>query len=171
MVMQLIGNRLMFDVWTLFSYRGESFGGWHQWDVMFSPTKGLFTWYPILLLAIVAMIAARKHALLVVTAAVTVPFVALYGSWYAWSLAGGFGHRGFVDLIPVFTVGFGAALSALPSRWRRLALGVGGLATLYTMGLMVAYWRGHVSFYGATTGELWRYGVTRNDLFWSLLHP
>ena len=105
------------------------------------------------------------------TLAVTLPFVAVYGSWHAWTLAGGFGHRGFVDLVPVYTIAFGVALAGLSQRWRRVLLGGAALATLFTMGLMVAYWRGHVSFYGATAGELWRYGVTRNDLFWSLLHP
>lgn len=172
-VLQVAYNRAAFHIWTLFSYRGESLGGsgWHQWDVMFSPTKGLFTWYPILALAIVAMIAARARAALALTVAAIVPFVLLYGSWHVWTLAGGFGHRGFVDLVPVFTITFAVALSRLPSPWRRAVTGLAALATLFTMGVMVAYWRGHVSFYGATAGQLWRYGVVRNDLFWSLLHP
>ena len=164
-VLQVAYNRYGFGTWTLFSYRGEGLGtsGWHQWEVMFSARKGLFTWYPVLWLALAAMAVARRATSLLVTLAIVMPFVMLYGWWHSWYLGGSFGHRGFVDLVPVFAVALAVELSRLSVRTRRLWLGGAALATVYTLGLLVAYWNGDIDFGGATRQELWEHGVTSND--------
>jgi hypothetical protein len=50
--------------------------------------KGVFTWYPVAFVAILAAFVARKWKMLLLLAGLIVPLVVLYGSWDDWSLAG-----------------------------------------------------------------------------------
>jgi hypothetical protein len=81
--------------------------------VLFSTQKGLFFWSPLLLLACAgfAMLArSRDSARRFVLPAIV--FLAadsyLIASWWDWQFGGSFGHRGFVDALPLFAVGLAA---------------------------------------------------------------
>ena len=78
--------------------------------VLFSVQKGLFFWSPLLLAACAGLVllgksqnAARAFVL------PGVVFLALdtyvIASWWDWQFGGSFGHRGFVDALPIFGLG------------------------------------------------------------------
>jgi len=81
--------------------------------VLFSTQKGLFFWSPVLLLACAGFVillrsksAARR--LLVPSLVFLAIDTYLIASWWDWQFGGSFGHRGFVDTLPVFAVGLAA---------------------------------------------------------------
>jgi hypothetical protein len=81
--------------------------------VLFSTQKGLFFWSPVLLLAcagFVILLRSRSSARRFVVPSLV--FLALdtyvIASWWDWQFGGSFGHRGFVDALPLFAVGLAA---------------------------------------------------------------
>jgi len=158
---QVAYNHYAYGIWTLFSYRGEevSITALHQWEVMFSVRKGLYVWYPILCIALITTVLARRWMATAFTVAATAPLVLLYGSWSAWQLGGSFGHRGFVDVVPVCGVAFAYALSVLSRRQRLVVAGIAAAAAVLTIGWMAAYWRTDIPYDEATSQQLWRYGI------------
>ena len=94
--------------------------------VFLSFHKGLITWYPVVLVAVVLSLVARRRDAVILWVATTVPLVLLYGAWYPWDLGGGFGHRGFVDLAPVYGIVLAVSLqrSTVPLRFAGAASGL-----------------------------------------------
>ena len=92
---------------VLSSYVDEGFF-WdqpQQWSVLFSYKKGLFTYYPALLVVILnAAFVKAARASLMPTLLVVVALTTIYGFWHTWWLGGSFGHRGFVEVAPLFYI-------------------------------------------------------------------
>lgn len=121
---------------------------------------GLFTWYPIVALALVTALVVRESRKAAVWFSVALAiFVALYGFWHSPSLGGGFGHRGFVELMPAGIVIFALALAHLPPRWRAMSCALALVAAVSTVQLMAGYWRGTVPFGGTTSDVYWSHPV------------
>ena len=85
-------------------------------SVLFGVQKGLFFWSPLLLAAGAGLVllgrspnAARAFVL------PGVVFLALdtyvIASWWDWQFGGSYGHRGFVDALPIFALGLAAFYS------------------------------------------------------------
>jgi len=151
-------NAFVFGYFTVSSYGQETFvfSRFHQLDVAFSFQKGLVTWYPVVAVVLVAAILARRVWGVLYFLAATVPLVVLYGFWDQWSLAGGFGHRGFVDVVPFYGVIFAVCLRSLGRRLRAVILVAAALSLIATLSLMRAYWDGSISMYGLTYAQ-WRH--------------
>lgn len=108
--------------------------------VLFSDWHGLFTWTPIVAVAVAGLAFLRRHERVVFTTAVA--FLVL--SWYVnaaaadWWAGEAFGSRRFISCFPVFALG----LSALLHRWspslRSLAIAGGG-AVAHTFLLLLQY--------------------------------
>ena len=123
--------------------QGGSFMRWTEpalWSVLFSDWHGLFTWTPIVLIALLGLVPlARKHGTL---AAGAILFLLL--SWYVnaavadWWAGEAFGSRRFLSCFPILAL----ALAALIDRWapplRRLAL-VAAVIVVHTGLLLVQY--------------------------------
>lgn len=154
-------NRLMRGVWSVSSYGGEDFlfGQLKQLDVLGGFHKGLVTWYPIVVVIVVAAVLARAWSGLALLVGLVVPLATLYGAWHAWDLGGGFGHRGFVELAPAFALVFALSLERLGGAVRVGVLVAGAVAVMMTLGLLAAYWNGEASFYGIDGGEWVRFTV------------
>jgi hypothetical protein len=100
--------------------QGSTFMKWTSpalWQVLLSYYHGLFTWTPVLLLAVVGLVPR-------------VPAVAfLLGSWYVnasvvdWWGGEAFGGRRFVACFPVFVLG----AAALFERWREWPSALAGV--------------------------------------------
>ena len=109
-------NYTMFGKLTFNTYPTEKFN-WNDGmmlHVLTAERHGVFRIYPILGVAVIAGLLTRRSRLmtggfLLVVAAYTV----LYGHWWAWQLASGFGHRGFVEVVPFAIPVFAVALAAL----------------------------------------------------------
>jgi hypothetical protein len=158
-VLQLLYNYYARGQFTLSSYGEESFL-WNrpeQLSVLFSYDRGLFNYYPVVALVLLCAWAVRR---LRVPAAwfsiLLLCYVALYGFWYSWQLGSGFGHRGFVELMPLGMILFAAALGELSPRNRRYAGVMALLCMVFTVAFMVRYWKGTLPMAGTTAGIYWR---------------
>jgi hypothetical protein len=91
-----------------FNFESPRIGG-----VLFSVQKGLFFWSPLLLAACAGMFGLARSsdsARAFVLPAVLILLVDTYviASWWDWQFGGSFGHRAFVDVLPVFAIGLAA---------------------------------------------------------------
>ncbi len=125
--------------------------------VLFGVRKGLFFWAPVLLIAAAGMIllarSTRPAAAFMVPAALfLIVHTYLIASWWDWQFGGSYGHRGFVDALPLFALGLATAFdSAASSRRVRAALGVTvTLLVALSVFQMFQYWYGIVPFNDTT---------------------
>jgi hypothetical protein len=82
--------------------------------VLFSSDHGLWTWTPILFLAVVGLFFLTKRDALLGTGSILV-FLAYYyfiASYPDWDGISSYGNRFFISLTPIFVLGFAALLSA-----------------------------------------------------------
>jgi len=165
LAIQFSYNWFLFGKFTLSSYANEGFSlsERHQFGVLFSWSKGIFNWYPIVGLALAAALVGRRWHALVLLAATVAPLVVLYGAWHDWGLGGGFGHRGFVELSAVYALVLGDALAS--RRWLRKTVVVAGvLCAIVSLGLMRAYWRADIGFSHTTRPEWIRHGIGESSI-------
>lgn len=109
-------------------YGEEGFIYWrspHVWKVLFAPENGFFPMSPFFLLLIPCLfILMRKTAgnyrsLALTTGGIFALITLTYASWWAWGLACGFGHRGFIDFYPLFVL---TMMRPLADTWHRPAV-------------------------------------------------
>jgi len=118
----------------------------HLWGVLFSVQKGLFFWSPQLLAAVAGFVLGyRKTQPFVVGAAVVmVADTYVIASWWDWQFGASYGHRGFVDTLPLLAVGLAAFFewgTANPTR--RITVTVfAGAAIGLSVFQMLQYWNG-----------------------------
>ncbi len=129
-------------------------------DVLFSVTKGVFFWSPILLLAVAGLVrlAVTGHSARAFVAPAAL-FVAvntyLIASWWDWQFGGSYGHRGFVDSLPLFALGLASAFEWAAAR-PPAAIGVAVIsiaAVSLSVFQMLQYWHGILPFSGVTPDQ------------------
>lgn len=137
--------------WVTNSYTGYPFDFLHPHllDSLFSfYPQGLLPYAPVLALALIGLGIAwvrRRDIALPVTAAF-VPFWYLISSWYDWSYSAGFGHRGFIDILPLLALPMAYFFSLMRTRAMRVAATcLAGALTAVTCALMLAYWQYRIS--------------------------
>jgi len=136
-------NYAMFGRLTLHTYSGERFvwGDPKLLLVLSGENHGLFRLYPVLgVTIVVGLIAPRSRWWTIGLVLAIAAYTVLYGHWWTWHLASGFGHRGFVELVPLAVPALALALGSLrpPAAWGTMVLG--GAATAYTLNQMWQYW-------------------------------
>jgi hypothetical protein len=139
---------------------GFTFASPHLWGVLFSVQKGLFFWSPVLLLAsagLVRLAATNASARAFVPGASLFLVVNTYliASWWDWQFGGSFGHRGFVDVLPVFAIGL-ASVYEWASRSRAAVISMSGgvaAATVLSLVLMLQYWNGALPYSDTTWAQ------------------
>lgn len=119
-VLQTIGCILVYNIqivfwkkmtgeWILYSYGEEAFIYWKKpqvLKVLFSDGKGLFIYCPVLMIAIISMIAFRKEnkkyglAQWIIFAAITY----FISSWWCWWLGSAYGERMYCDILCIFSL-------------------------------------------------------------------
>jgi hypothetical protein len=102
----------MFGQPVHYSYEGETFSNWtapRLAEVWFAPLNGLFLYNPLWLVfisGIVLMIILReKNGILLLSFFLLVSYI--ISAWHSWFFGCGYGHRAFIDFIPVFAIPFG----------------------------------------------------------------
>ena len=158
LAIQLGYNRWSSGAWALSSYGEESFdaGQLKQGAVLFSYERGLFTYYPALAVLLgAALVATRSRRWGWTVVAAIALLATLYGSWHSWMLGAGFGHRGFVEVVPLAAVA--GALGIASFRRRAQSALLAGLAACValTLVLMSGYWQGTLPIKGVTQTEYW----------------
>jgi hypothetical protein len=142
---QLALNYVGLGRFQLNSYADESFDFSRLMlpDVMFSYERGLFTYNPIVLVALLGGLIARPTRWLTAgVALVVLTYGTLYGFWHCWPLGHGFGHRGFVDMAPWLVPVLALSLDRLGDRVRRLVFCSSLVAVMMTVMVMSEYWNG-----------------------------
>lgn len=152
--------------WFLYSY-GDEYFDWlapKLGNFLFSVRKGLFFWNPILLLAVVGMIAAYRAKGKLYTGLVLFFVVIVYVSstWWMWFYGGSFGQRVAVDFMCLFAV-FMAEVFKRLENWKerdirrngyKLAAGAVygfcGVCIIWNLMSMLAYWYRVLPSDGAT---------------------
>jgi hypothetical protein len=158
-VIQLSYNRYAFGHFAMSSYLNESF----VWDrpmirsVLFSFERGLFTYYPVVLFGLVLGLARRaSQRFTLALLFLVLLYATLYGFWPSWYLGGGFGHRGFVELVPWMIPAMGLSLADIHDRTiRRWILTAASLTLFVPLQVMLGYWRGSFPFEGANETVYW----------------
>ena len=125
---------------------GFDFTSPHVYGVLFSVTKGLFFWSPILLLAFVGFPLTRGPARAFVLPAIAIFAVDTYliASWWDWQFGASYGHRGFIDIFPLLAVGLASffAWSAARPAARAAMTGLAACAIALSVVQMLQYWNG-----------------------------
>lgn len=136
-------NYTMFGKLTFNTYPTEKFN-WNDGmmlHVLSAERHGVFRIYPILGVAVIAGLLTRRSRLMtggLVFAIAT--YTVLYGHWWEWKLGNGFGHRGFVDLVPFAIPVFAVTLAALPRWFSPVIVLAGCAAVAYALVQMWQYW-------------------------------
>jgi hypothetical protein len=148
---QLGLNTYAYGRFTVSSYEGQLFvwGRPMQWSVLTSVAEhGLFPYYPATALLLLLPFAVRRLWPAAIGFAVLLGiYCTLYGYWNMWNLGASFGHRGFVDVLPLGAPLLAVSLTEL-SRWSRRAAVLGALLCVYaTVSLMAGYWRRTVPYH------------------------
>ena len=134
--------------WFISSYGslGFTFASPHLADVLVSPTKGLFFYAPVLLLALPGLFAlpGRLREWRLPIAILLAVNTYLIASWWDWQFGASYGHRGFVDFYPVLALGLAVTFARLAVRPPvRVAVAV-AVTLLCALSLfqMLQYWHG-----------------------------
>jgi hypothetical protein len=125
---------------------GFNFGYPQLFGVLFSVQKGVFFWSPVLLLAVVGLPLSRGIARAFAAPAAIVLIVNTYliASWWDWQFGGSYGHRGFVDALPLLAPGLATVFerAATPARLRAVVTTVVSIAVVLSAFQMLQYWTG-----------------------------
>jgi hypothetical protein len=118
----------------------------HIWAVLFSVQKGLFFWSPMLLAAVAGFaIGYKKLRPFLLGAAVAMAAdTYLIASWWDWQFGASYGHRGFIDTLPLLALGLAAFFEwslGQPIRLRIVA-SVTTVAVCLSLFQMLQYWNG-----------------------------
>jgi hypothetical protein len=126
---------------------GFNFASPRVLEVLFSPQKGLFFWSPILLASCVgfAWLSRSRHSArrFVLPALLFLALdIYIIASWWDWQFGGSFGHRGFVDTLPIFAIGMAAFFERIWNRQaiRQPVMVAVALAIALNLFQMLQYW-------------------------------
>ncbi len=126
---------------------------------LFSVSKGLLFWAPLLVLAVPGffLIPAGLRPWFSVSAPIAVALqVYLCASWQPWDFGGSYGSRPFVEFMPILAIPIAATLARLRAHWLGWSATriVVALLILLNLFLMHSYWRGFVPFRETTFATL-----------------
>jgi hypothetical protein len=140
----LITKKIIYGSYLNFGYTERWF--WRSpafLKAILSSDHGLFSWTPILILAVVGLFMLRRQDRVLTAYLVTVFVVFLYamGCYQDWDGLSSFGNRFFISLTPVFVLGLASFFEWLGHAWteRRatmLCASVTGVFALWNLGLM-----------------------------------
>jgi hypothetical protein len=125
---------------------GFTFTSPHLWGVLFSVQKGLFFWSPLLLLALAGWILGHKATRPFVVGAIVVMAADIYliASWWDWQFGSSYGHRGFIDTLPLFALGLASMFEWSVARPHRMMTvsAIAAVAVFLSVFQMLQYWNG-----------------------------
>ncbi len=121
--------------------------GNHIFDVLFSNFHGLFTWTPVVLLAVIGLFFLWRRDK-VVAAAFLLAFAAetyLLGSFSTWFGGAGFGGRRFINCTVLFVVGLAAFADGIQTRVSRpLLVGAGAVLVMWNLFFIIQFVTGMI---------------------------
>lgn len=116
------------------------------YGVLFSVQKGLFFWSPLLLLGVAGLVTSQGMTRVFALPAVVILAVNTYliASWWDWQFGASYGHRGFVDSLPLFALGVATIFERVASapRMRLVLATIVSAAVSLSAFQMLQYWNG-----------------------------
>ena len=157
--LQLIYWKLITGKYVVYSYPNEHFNFLKPEiaNVLFSIRKGLFFWSPILLTIFPGLIYVRKRSPeFFVPILLYFPInIYIISSWHCWWYGGSFGHRAFLESLPIFAISLCAFYEGIGTRvGKRVLLGGIVFCAVLSTWLMANYWTRVIPFDGATWNHL-----------------
>ena len=154
---QFLYHHLITNQWWVFSYPQEGFNfldpAWY--GVLFSPRRGLFFWAPVLLISGLSVFEYMRHKRWFLAGLVYLVLQTyIIASWHVWWYGDAFGHRAFIDSLPIIFLFFLAGLNVLIKRkLSLLAYLYISICSILNIYLMIQYWigklpRDHVTLKG-----------------------
>ena len=122
-----------FDIPYLQEGAAEGYGGSFNWgqpeilNVLFSGFHGLFSWHPLLFLAIVGLVLIGRSypSLVIILLTAFALQVYLVASWWCWWQGASFGGRMFANCSFIFVLGLAAFWDYFPRpSWHRWGVGI-----------------------------------------------
>ncbi len=115
MIPQLIYNLYLSGSLLYYSYGNESFSNWYQpkiWQIWFSTNNGLFTYNPVLIIAIIGasiMIFRKEYSgWLILLFFLFITYV--FSSWWSWWYGCSYGSRVYVEYFVLLSIPIGYSL-------------------------------------------------------------
>jgi hypothetical protein len=141
----IYGSYLTLGYEHLWNWRSPAF-----FRLWFSADHGLFSWHPILILAVAGLFFLIKHdrQLGLYLIGVFVAWVYTIGCYADWDGLSSFGNRYFVSLVPLFVLGLAAFFDRLARAWQErsaaiLASSATAVLILWNLGL-IFQWGTHL---------------------------
>ena len=156
--LQLLYWKIITGTFIIYPYQNEQFDFLKPEivNVLFSVRKGLFFWSPILFIALPGLFYVRKrYPELFIPALLFLPLNAyVISSWGCWWYGGAFGHRAFVESVPIFAVCLCSFYEGIGFVWgRRAFVFVTLVCAAFSTWLMAKYWTGAIPFDGVTLSQ------------------
>ena len=135
--------------------------------VCFSSEHGLFSWTPVILLAVVGLVLLQNHdrALCVYSMLAFATYLYTIGCYLDWAGISSFGNRFFVSLTPLFILGLASFFDSLAEVWHErraavLATSLTAVLIAWNMGLIFQWGthlipaRGPISWHDAAYNQV-----------------
>ena len=124
-----------------------TWNGNHIFDILFSNFHGLFTWTPVVLLAVIGLFLLWRHDKLLAVAFLVAFAVETYllGSFSTWFGGAAYGGRRFINCTVLFVVGLAAFADAIQTRVPRPVLaGAGAVLIVWNLFFIIQFVTGMV---------------------------
>jgi hypothetical protein len=111
----------------LYSYQDEGFNFLHPeiFKILFSYTKGLFVYTPVLFIALLSIIwlaIKRKYYLIITWLSFFLILTYVLSSWWVWYYGCSYGMRAYIDYYSVFFVLFALMLNEIPIAFKTIII-------------------------------------------------
>ncbi len=133
---------------------GFNFAAPQIFGVLFSVQKGVFFWSPLLLPAVAGLFMTRGpvRALVLPSLLFLAANTYIIASWWDWQFGASYGHRGFVDSLPILSIGLATVYSWAADRplGRYVVSALVCAAVALSLVQMLQYWNGVLPFSDTT---------------------
>jgi hypothetical protein len=155
-VPQMAYWKLLTGNFIFYSYANEGFGNWAQpklLQVLFSHQNGWLIYSPIVLMGILGMIimAIKKHSGWMLPWVLLSAGTYVFASWWAWWFGGAYGHRCFVDFLPILAIPSAYAIKFIQESPKFIRISTG---LLFILGVYVNLRMSHM-YQGMWDGPDW----------------
>jgi hypothetical protein len=166
---QMLYWQYMFGTPVHYAYEGETFSNWaapHFAGIWFAPLNGLFLYNPVWLFLIVGVlimiVRKEKNGILLLLFFLLISYIV--ASWHSWFFGCGYGHRAFIDFLPLFAIPFGVAAEKIFRIRTRIpaVLMILVLAGMSYYNLKLLY-----SYSGCFFGGVWDWNRYSRELMWA----
>jgi len=122
---QLMYWKMLTGEYVVYSYGDEGFTNWNQpkmFQVLFSHQNGWLIYSPLMIMPLVGLVYSGWNKMYnwMLPSVMLVLVTYIFGSWWAWWFGGAYGHRCFVEFLPLLAIPFAFAIERIRS-WSRNA--------------------------------------------------